>query len=286
LLNIRRSAKPWFYLHELERSGIEDQLASQRGATGIMSGAGGDALFYQSRADLAVADYLCHHTIGTGVFQVALNAAYIERRSVWPLLRAALRQRLRQKHWSPFAESLAQRSLITHEVKDFAWSNQDLLHPWLESAEGLVPGKVWHIVSMSMPPAFYDSFGRDAAPERVVPLMSQPLIELALRIPTYLAICGGRDRAIARRAFAKDIPAEIVTRRAKGAIDHYSVAVLDNNLDFVRELLLDGWLVRERILDRSRLEQYLSRERSPADFEYNEILHQHVCTEAWLRRWH
>jgi len=285
LLTIRRSAKPWFYLHELERSEIENRLASQRAATGIVSGAGGDALFYQSRADLAVVDYLCRHGIGPGLLRVALNAAHIEQRSIWPLLRAALRQRMRQKRWSPLTEALAQRTLIDPQSAQLTWSNEELLHPWLESADGLAPGKAWHIISMSLAPAFYDSFGRPDGPERTVPLMSQPLIELCLRIPTYVSISGGRDRAIARRAFASDVPAEIIRRRAKGAIDHYSVAVLDNNLPFVRELLLDGLLVREGILDRAKLERHLSRDRSPADFEYNEILHQHLCTEVWLRRW-
>jgi asparagine synthase (glutamine-hydrolysing) len=286
LLNIRRSAKPWFYLHELERAEVENRLAADLGVTGIVSGSGGDALFYQARADLAVTDYAFRRGIRPGLFQVALDAAHIERRSVWLLLRMALRQRMHQKRWSPFAEALQQRTLIAPQAVELAWSNTELLHPWLLDAADALPGKVWHILSMSLASAFYDSFGREDSPERVVPLVSQPLIELCLKIPTYVSISGGRDRAIARRAFANDIPPEIVRRRAKGAIDHYSVAVLDNNLEFVRDLLLDGLLVRERILDRTKLERHLSRDRSPADFEYNEILHQHLCTEVWLRRWH
>jgi asparagine synthase (glutamine-hydrolysing) len=61
--------------------------------------------------------------------------------------------------------------------------------------------------------------------------------------------------------------------------------VLDRNLEFVRDMLLDGLLVRERLLSRTRLETYLSREHSPRDFEYTEIVQKHLCTEAWLRRW-
>ena len=58
----------------------------------VISGAGGDALFYQSRADLAVTDYASRHGIRPQLWQVALDAARIERRSIWPLLRAALRR--------------------------------------------------------------------------------------------------------------------------------------------------------------------------------------------------
>jgi asparagine synthase (glutamine-hydrolysing) len=108
---------------------------------------------------------------------------------------------------------------------------------------------------------------------------------LCLRIPTYVLIKSGRDRALARRAFADDLPAEIVRRYAKGRADHHSRNILDGNLDFVRELLLDGLLVQKGFLDRANLEMYLTRNRSPADFQYNEILQEHMCTEAWLRSW-
>jgi asparagine synthase (glutamine-hydrolysing) len=93
------------------------------------------------------------------------------------------------------------------------------------------------------------------------------------------------DRATARRAFAPDLPPEISKRRAKGRIDQHVRNIMDINLGMVRELLLDGRLVKEGLLDRRNLELYLSRDRSPADFQYSEILHEHLCTEAWLARW-
>ncbi len=116
-----------------------------------------------------------------------------------------------------------------------------------------------------------------------MPLLSQPLVELCLRIPTYLLIKSGRDRALARLAFERDLPTEIVRRRAKGRADQHVRNILDANLDFVRELLLDGFLVRRGLLDRAALDLYLTRSRSPADFQYSEILQEHACTEAWLR---
>jgi hypothetical protein len=58
---------------------------------------------------------------------------------------------------------------------------------------------------------------------------------------------------------------------------------VDTNIDFIRELLLDGLLVQRGLLDRSALQRYLTRGSSPADFQYSEILQEHVCTESWLR---
>jgi hypothetical protein len=53
----------------------------------------------------------------------------------------------------------------------------------------------------------------------------------------------------------------------------------------VRDVLLNGRLVKEGLLNRRNLEMYLTRERSPADFEYSEILQEQLCVEAWLAGW-
>jgi asparagine synthase (glutamine-hydrolysing) len=98
-------------------------------------------------------------------------------------------------------------------------------------------------------------------------------------------ITGGRDRAIARRAFTDALPPAIVRRQQKGAINQLNLMIVDANEAYVRELLLDGLLVKEGLLDRARLERYLTRGASRAGFEYNDVLRHHLCTETWLRRW-
>jgi asparagine synthase (glutamine-hydrolysing) len=286
LFEVRRAPRPWFYMYDLESGPLESRLAAERGITGIFSGAGGDALFFQNRADLAVVDHLFEHPLSGRLPGVALDAARVSRSSMWPLLRAAFAQRVTRRGWSPLSEVGRSRSLIRPEVVASARANRELLHPWLEKSAGALPGVLWQVMSMSVPPSFYDSFDHETMPERVVPLMSQPLIELCLRIPTYVSITGGYDRSVARRAFASEVPMEIIRRRAKGGVTRHNTNMLDANLEFIREVLLEGLLVREGLLDRGRLEHYLSRETSPADFEYHEILHQHLCAEVWLQRWH
>jgi asparagine synthase (glutamine-hydrolysing) len=288
LLKLRRSPRPWFYMYELEHGAFEGELAARCAATGLFTGAGGDSVFYQARADLAVTDYLFARGVDRGLLSTAVDAARVSRKSIWSLIWQALRSRLFKPEWDPIsmAKPLT-RTIVSSDVVDVAKRNKGFTHPWLtpEATRGIAPGILWHIMSLSMPPAYYSSFLRSDYPERTFPLLSQPLVELCLRIPTYVLIRSGRDRALARRAFADDLPAEIVRRFAKGRADHHFRNVLDANLPFVRELLLDGVLVQKGLLNRAALEEYLTRERSPADFQYNEILQEHVCTEAWLRSW-
>jgi asparagine synthase (glutamine-hydrolysing) len=287
ILNLKRSAKPWFYMYELEHGQAEAHLAAQKGANGLFSGAGGDGVFFQARADLAVTDYLFDHGFGRGLLRVAVDAARISRKSIWPLLFKALQTRLISGQWNPMEQAgHPPRTLINQRVLRSAKRDRGFVHPWLTRAatRGVPPGILWHVTSVAVPPAYYNSFGPEANPERTLPLLSQPLIELCLRIPTYVLIKSGRDRAMARRAFASDLPEEIIRRRAKGRIDQHVRNIVDANIGFVREFLLDGILVREGLLDRKNLELYLTRERSPADFQYNEILQEHVSIEAWLKR--
>ncbi len=284
---LRRSARPWYYMYELEHGEVELQLARQKGANGLFSGSGGDGIFYQARAELAVADYLFDHGFGTGLLRTAVDAAQVSRKSIWPLLAKAIRARVLPKRFNAMAESgRSERTLINADVLKSAAGKVEFDHPWFtkQATRGVPPGILWHVSTVSVPPVYYSSFGPEAAPERTMPLLSQPLVELCLRMPSYLLIRSGRDRAIARKAFAADLPESIVKRTAKGRIDQYLRNILDANLEFVREFLLDGILVGKGLLNRENLDLYLTKERSPADFQYTEILQEHLCVEAWLRR--
>jgi asparagine synthase (glutamine-hydrolysing) len=284
LLHIRPTPRPWFYVYDLEQGPIEADVAATRGATGIFSGSGGDGLFLQARAELAVADYLRRRGFSPAVMRVALNAARITRTSMWPILRHGILQHLRRpvKH-DIGAEEV--RTLVPADVRSAARADDSLIHPWLADVGRIPPGLRWHILTLSIPPPFYNSFATEREIERTPPLVSQPLIELCLRIPSYVWICDGRDRSLVRRAFAADLPPPIVRRTQKGASARHNRKLMDENAQFLREMLLGGVLVSRGLLDGARLEQMLSRSAAPVGFEYNEVLRQHLCTEVWVRNW-
>lgn len=287
ITTLRRSARPWYYIYELEHGELETRLAAQTGANGLFSGSGGDGIFYQARAELAVADYLFDHGCGSGLLRSAVDAAQVSGKSIWPLLAKALRSRVLPRRFNPITEGgRPERTLVNADVLRAAARSTEFEHPWFtrKQTRGVPPGVLWHVSTVSIPPAYYTSFGPEVTPERTMPLLSQPLVELCLRMPSYLLIRSGRDRAIARMAFAADLPETTVRRTGKGRVDQYVRNIVDTNIEFLREFLLDGLLVRRGLLNRDRLDLYLTRDRSPADFQYSEILHEHLCIEAWLRR--
>src|SRR6202043_586856 len=142
-------------------------------------------------------------------------------------------------------------------------------------------GKLWHALQISSPWEFYDPLGRDNDPERVSPLYSQPVLELCLRLPVHVLTLGGWDRAIARRAFYSELPPAVANRRNKGSIERHVRGIFERNVTFMRELLLEGALVREGVVDRKRLATALSGKASRVRASVGELL-DFVGTEAWL----
>jgi asparagine synthase (glutamine-hydrolysing) len=288
VFQLRRSPRPWFYMYEIEHSRYEAQLATERGVQGLFSGSGGDGVFFQTHAELAVTDYLYDHGLGRDLLRVAVDAARVSRKSIWPLLVNAVRSRLIAPQIHPLRmPGIPSRTIVSPDLVSAGKRNPKMIHPWFanRSTRAVPPGVLWHSMTVGAAPAYYPSLQSGPFAERTMPLLSQPLVELCLRIPTYVLIKNRMDRATARRAFAPDLPPEIIKRRNKGRIDQHIRDVLDANLDFVRDLLLNGRLVKEGLLNRRNLEMYLTRERSPADFEYSEILQEQLCVEAWLASW-
>ncbi|MGH8308712.1 MAG: hypothetical protein ACRETX_02830 [Steroidobacteraceae bacterium] len=138
------------------------------------------------------------------------------------------------------------------------------LHPWFSSAE-VEPRRTFRRVQTLLAALrARNPLTQSEDPELVVPLLSQPLIEIAMR--------GGADLP----------PASAGTDHGERAR-----AVLQQNVGLVRTYLLDGILVRERLLDRRRLESVLEQvaEGQPVQDSMAVELLDHFSTEAWLASW-
>jgi asparagine synthase (glutamine-hydrolysing) len=284
LLSVHRAPEPTNYPYFLEHSRLEAQLAAERGATTVVIGYGGDQLFYQDRAEWAPGDFLHRRGLRPGVLRVALDAAQMDQISIWRVLAQAISGYLIHQRWSPLLEAGRMRPLLVPAVIAEAKRSAAFLHPLLRHPRGAPSGKLWHAHQVSQPFDFYDPFGREGDAERISPLFSQPILELCLRIPTYVLTHGGWDRAVARRAFYDDLPPAIRNRRNKGGIEEHLRCTLEHNRPFLREVLLDGALVRQGIVDRGRLAEVLSGSATRIAAGAGEVL-EYAGIESWLRRW-
>jgi asparagine synthase (glutamine-hydrolysing) len=282
VLDVARMPMPGSYIGRMGTSRMDAEVAAALGAVAMFTGGGGDQLFFELRCTWPAADYLRTRGPARGFLDAALDAARLGRVSVWQAIRQAVIDSLHPT--DPCDGSGRHLMLARPEALAPTWQRERFIHPALHAGHRLPIGKLHQVHDLSCAFDYYDPYQRQAAPELVNPLLSQPLLELCLALPTFVLTRGGRGRALARQAFAGDIPAEIAGRRSKGGMDEHIAAVLQRNLPFARSLLLDGELLRRGLLDRERLEATLAGRISAQAAHVGEV-HGYIAIEAWLQRW-
>lgn len=283
-MDVARFPSPMIYAYSIENDAVEAAIAREQGADASFSALGGDNLFYQAiKTDYQPADFLRQHGLGRGLLRVAWDTARLTQRSIWSIMGSALRYELSARRLDRYERLCRESALLNGEVLRDIDSN-DLAHPWVRAAADLPIGKQHHVFALVNCEGFFVPYELASAVDVVCPLLSQPLIELCLRIPSYVLTKGGRDRALARRAFADALPPEILWRRTKGGMSAYYATVVVNNLPWLREVLLDGALANAKLVDRPALEKCLHEAELVRSREYSRVLDL-LCVEAWLRSW-
>jgi asparagine synthase (glutamine-hydrolysing) len=266
------SVDPGSYFTQWQKSPIERDLGSRFGATAVITGDGGDSAFCSTSYIFAVDHCLRRHGLGLRTLQTAVRVARRRDRTVWKVLGKALGRKVFGSGARDGARNLAPyRRLVSSDVQD-AW------------CEGMTLETLLRLGSQALSPSFYNlsTSHRDAAPCVVSPLCSQPVVGVCARIPVDVHFDSGRIRGLARRAFANELPAPILRRQWKDRPWKEAGEVIQLNLPFIRKHLLDGKLVKERILDRDAVELALGNGPSASSAFGSEIL-SHLDLELWIR---
>jgi asparagine synthase (glutamine-hydrolysing) len=258
-------------------------VAAQVSAEALWDGQGGDHLFFEPRSPFGAVDFAFMHGIGGDFPQCVRDAVRRSRLSCWSVLERSICLGLLRGRWHPDDQddreaAFVNPDIVPANIAAYVWQ------PWSENASDLPPGKRWQIGLLArllhrhrpVPELQYAS-------ERH-PLFSQPLVELCLRIPLYTLLRGGGDRALERAAFRDVVPAPIIRRENKGTVAISAMSKIRECLPFLRELMLGGVLVRERIIDRSAIEPYLAGNR-PTNNRVLWPFFSCIAAEVWARKW-
>jgi asparagine synthase (glutamine-hydrolysing) len=254
------------------------EIACELGADAFMTGNGGDNVFGYSQSAAPVADRYLAEGLSRGTFHSLLDVCHQTGCS----LVDAIRQAWRLAHGSP-AHHVRPDPLLLDPEFVAALDPAELRHPWLDAPAGALPGKAAHVSTILRAQPNLEASRGYHLPV-LSPLMSQPVIEACLEIPTWEWRAGGRDRSLARRAFATDLPPVVLNRRLKGTPSRFAARLLDHFRGAIRERLLGGRLASHRIIDAVAIEQALAGERPVPDLARVRIL-ELVNAEAWLEHW-
>ena len=184
-------------------------------STGLGTGQGGDAVFFQAPDPAVTADrFRREGAAGLSPAFIA-DVARWTRHSAWTVLGCALGMR----STGPGAPSGRR-------------------HPWLEDLEDLPPAKAGQLRQFVNAQLFWGDCLRARAGDLLHPLLSQPLAEHCLAIPADRLIRGVRDRGLARRAFSDRLPALLIERRSKGDLSCFYGHVTRASLPTLRLSLI------------------------------------------------
>lgn len=260
---------------------LKQQLVRERHVGAVFSGKGGDHLFQQERTRLIAAEYASRHGLRLELFRVVKDTGRMTMKSIWSVWESVVRYALLRQPFDPYGHHLKLPKILSEEARA-GLSLEDVTHPWVQNASRLPASKIRQVFNVVDSQFFFMLHVPNA--ELVHPLISQPIIEQCLQIPSYVLAHRGRSRGLVRDAFERDLPTQIVHRYTKSGTTSYFSQMLVENAAFLRERLLDGVLVNEGIIDRNELEGLLS-ERNLVRGKHVRTITSILLTETWLSNW-
>jgi asparagine synthase (glutamine-hydrolysing) len=255
-------------------------LARRYAADAFFSGVGGDNVFYLTGSARSLVDRYLLRGTPTQLWSTLSDICRLTGATPWQVVKQALHIPLAdgpKYQWRPNSH------LLAHDlIADFR--GKSLAHPWLDGPPDSLPGKAAHVAMLVRAQGYMEAQDRRFPFEPVHPLMSQPIVEACLAIPSWEACRGGVERSFARRSFVHDLPPSVIERRVKGGPDHFALQILRTQLPTIRERLLDGALVRNHIADKPAMENLLTEAGLSSGGGYTRILSL-LDTEAWVDGW-
>lgn len=282
--HLQPTLAPVSILPYLQRATVEAAFAEGHGVDTVFSGQGGDSNFCRDSIDLITLDHIERVGLNPTVLSLCARVATYTGQSFWEVIAATVR------HDATFplddAVATAQRELSALVDPEIRHAPRQALpqHPWLATA--LPPTWRRRLAVLLSPGEYYNIAASDTTerPRTIAPLLSRPVVETCLRIPSWLHFLNGIERGLARQAFEDEVPLAILRRCCKDRGGDFFRRLMILNRSFVREFLLDGVLVRDRWLSKPAIESALNEHNGPSRIGVVELLN-HLSTEAWVRHW-
>lgn len=272
---LARDARPPISALDSWRDTVVAGLLRSYDAQALFTGMGGDAVFFQTPMAAVFTDLLQEEGLRALFSHGHRDVARRLRRSVWSVALEAIKTACAPPDEPRLSPLIGERARL---------ASPGPVHPWLERLDRVSPARRAQIVSLA---GLQDSLGRNRRTQSadiVHPLLAQPVLEVCLMLPTWSQVVGGRDRSLARDAFADRLPRSVVFRRSKGELTSLFSRRAAASLDLLRPFLLDGVLVSAKVLDRGAVDAALRRESLIQRPDALALISA-AAVEAWVRYW-
>lgn len=240
----------------------------------IFGGIGGDSVFNLDGSVAPILDAAGRFGYGRRSFATLRDVARAGNATIWTALQLSARARRKGRRLGGRRDP---KFLNTDRLPD-----EQFPHPWDAGEATASQAQINHVQAIRYILDFLDWPARWHDRDVVAPLLAQPVVEYCLSIPSWTWFTGGRNRAVARAAFAARLPAEVVWRRDKGRLESMCSAAYLRQREALSNLLLGGRLAEQQLLDVRAIEAYLARDLVEGDFDYFRLI-EIGDIERWVR---
>ena len=261
----------WFLQHASNE--VKESIGKQLGVGSYFSGGGGDTVFGYTQTAAPAADAFRERGASAGLRAIR-DLAELHQCTVWK----AGRLTAKKLFGPPKPPRTPEHSFLAGTSAMVASD----LHPWFKAPSNALVGDRERIFDLAGNQVFRDGIARGGPWQLRMPLLSQPVMEACLKVPSWMWISGGRNRAVARDAFAHVLPHDILHRRSKGTFMNYSGAIYRRNRHRLRDFLLNGQLESRGLLDTHALLRFFDRDPDSQGNSFMRIFD--LCAaENWVR---
>lgn len=268
----RPAAGPLQYAVDL----VMQAAAAREHVDCFYSGGGGDIIFSYLPGAAPAADAFKAQGLGAG-FRAVHDLSALHQCTWWRALRTTYGVLTRRRSRAVLPDTRWLHPAYAPPLAD--------QHPWHDTSTTLLPGDRERVEGLAGAQLFREAMPRAATRTVRLPLLSQPVMEACLSIPSWMWIEGGRNRAVARRAFSDALPTNVLARRSKGTFAQYNAAVYRRFRSEMRSFLLDGALAARNLLDADALRDVFDQPQLARDRAFTRIFD--LCrAESWIRQQH
>lgn len=249
----------------------------------IFTGQGGDHLFLATRDTARFADFLMQHGLSGEAGQMLLQTARLSGKSVFAVVRETVPQLLSRRYRGATERGIQGRRTALSGDDGAGAAIIASLPDWARQPGRLPPAKFQQVSSLLH--MVQSRSHLPAPPQSIInPLISQPLIELCLRLPACQLTLEGHSRGLVRQAFADRLPAAISQRVTKGSASRFYTSQIAAVHDFAGPLLRNGELVSRGWVSPVAVDQMLGRSTFRTTRSGSMLL-VYCGIESWLRTW-
>lgn len=276
-----RPNKPHSFLLYYSTNQQLTQVAMSQGCNEIMNGQGGDHVFLAPPPQNVLSDLWLTQKL-KNLFKTTHQLTQIYRMPWWQLVQENMKALL--SYYGATGKAFIQPSAayldpsITQKLKthDFYLAEQ---------LKSFYPAKAMQIEGLYHGSAYAESNQRSPYSTHSHPFLSQPLVELALQIPTYQSFDDCYDRIFLRRSVSRIKDTKALWRRTKGGTTGSMVKACADHAHQIGNILLEGEFVKNGVFNKKWLDAELVKVRHGQSHHLWPLLRM-LVSQLWLNQWH